>query len=270
MEYKNHTAVFAFIFSPSFAGAAQPHGFLNVLFTLDVGKRHFRAIVTGTNSLLRLSAAFIAALYIDKDLEYVHTFMNVCFFPRLKVSPRVADHLVSLRLTRGTATFDLSEEAGGRCNDLSTMETVTRVSSGQAAIIPSKANASSVQMQIRESFVLERRRMVRFGTSGCEDVAAVRHAILIAASPPLRGESSRPHFHLQEEKLRNSHHFCTHSSDLDGNKESRKKIEEERRALLQPPPPPQGEAGEHWQQRWREGRRRRSSLCRHLIGADSS
>ena len=32
------------------------------------------------------SAAFIAALYIDKDLEYVHTFMNVCFFPRLKVS----------------------------------------------------------------------------------------------------------------------------------------------------------------------------------------
>ena len=30
-------------------------------------------------------AAFIAALYIDKDLEYVHTFMNVCFFPRLKV-----------------------------------------------------------------------------------------------------------------------------------------------------------------------------------------
>ena len=30
--------------------------------------------------------AFIAALYIDKDLEYVHTFMNVCFFPRLKVS----------------------------------------------------------------------------------------------------------------------------------------------------------------------------------------
>lgn len=32
------------------------------------------------------SPAFIAALYIDKDLEYVHTFMNVCFFPRLKVS----------------------------------------------------------------------------------------------------------------------------------------------------------------------------------------
>lgn len=34
---------------------------------------------------LVLSAAFIAALYIDKDLEFVHTFMNVCFFPRLKV-----------------------------------------------------------------------------------------------------------------------------------------------------------------------------------------
>ncbi|KAG8571942.1 hypothetical protein GDO81_011835 [Engystomops pustulosus] len=31
-----------------------------------------------------LFSAFIAALYIDKDLEYVHTFMNVCFFPRLK------------------------------------------------------------------------------------------------------------------------------------------------------------------------------------------
>lgn len=38
------------------------------------------------NFFLFLSAAFIAALYIDKDLEYVHTFMNVCFFPRLKVS----------------------------------------------------------------------------------------------------------------------------------------------------------------------------------------
>lgn len=32
------------------------------------------------------TVAFIAALYIDKDLEFVHTFMNVCFFPRLKVS----------------------------------------------------------------------------------------------------------------------------------------------------------------------------------------
>lgn len=34
------------------------------------------------------TAAFIAALYIDKDLEFVHTFMNVCFFPRLKVSDK--------------------------------------------------------------------------------------------------------------------------------------------------------------------------------------
>lgn len=54
-----------------------------------MGTEHFSAIVTETNSRLRLSAAFIAALYIDKDLEYVHTFMNVCFFPRLKVSPDV-------------------------------------------------------------------------------------------------------------------------------------------------------------------------------------
>lgn len=39
--------------------------------------------------------AFIAALYIDKDLEYVHTFMNVCFFPRLKV--RSVSFLLSCR-----------------------------------------------------------------------------------------------------------------------------------------------------------------------------
>lgn len=38
-----------------------------------------------TFSLFFSSPAFIAALYIDKDLEFVHTFMNVCFFPRLKV-----------------------------------------------------------------------------------------------------------------------------------------------------------------------------------------
>jgi len=36
-------------------------------------------------SFFFFSSAFIAALYIDKDLEFVHTFMNVCFFPRLKV-----------------------------------------------------------------------------------------------------------------------------------------------------------------------------------------
>lgn len=36
--------------------------------------------------ILLFYLAFIAALYIDQDLDYVRTFMNVCFFPRLKVS----------------------------------------------------------------------------------------------------------------------------------------------------------------------------------------
>ncbi|MEQ2200649.1 hypothetical protein XENOCAPTIV_001284 [Xenoophorus captivus] len=40
--------------------------------------------VSNMNVEQKLSGSFIAALYIDKDLEYVHTFMNVCFFPRLK------------------------------------------------------------------------------------------------------------------------------------------------------------------------------------------
>lgn len=42
--------------------------------------------------------------------------MNVCFFPRLKVSRRI----------RRCLTFDLAEEEGGvGLNDLSTTETVT-------------------------------------------------------------------------------------------------------------------------------------------------
>lgn len=43
-----------------------------------------RPVALRTKTLADLLESFIAALYIDKDLEYVHTFMNVCFFPRLK------------------------------------------------------------------------------------------------------------------------------------------------------------------------------------------
>lgn len=68
---------------------AKPHIFLNVLFTLREGNGYISGFNTLNKSLLFVSAAFIAALYIDKDLEYVHTFMNVCFFPRLKVSSSI-------------------------------------------------------------------------------------------------------------------------------------------------------------------------------------
>uniref|UniRef100_A0AAR2K8B8 Ribonuclease 3 n=1 Tax=Pygocentrus nattereri TaxID=42514 RepID=A0AAR2K8B8_PYGNA len=43
-----------------------------------------RPVALRTKTLADLLESFIAALYIDKDLEFVHTFMNVCFFPRLK------------------------------------------------------------------------------------------------------------------------------------------------------------------------------------------
>ncbi|KAK7809819.1 hypothetical protein U0070_008469 [Myodes glareolus] len=43
-----------------------------------------RPVALRTKMLADLLESFIAALYIDKDLEYVHTFMNVCLFPRLK------------------------------------------------------------------------------------------------------------------------------------------------------------------------------------------
>ncbi|KAA0725621.1 Ribonuclease 3 [Triplophysa tibetana] len=43
-----------------------------------------RPVALRTKTLADLLESFIAALYIDKDLEYVHAFMNVCFFPRLK------------------------------------------------------------------------------------------------------------------------------------------------------------------------------------------
>ncbi|KAJ1201125.1 hypothetical protein NDU88_004940 [Pleurodeles waltl] len=43
-----------------------------------------KPVALRTKTLADLMESFIAALYIDKDLEYVHRFMNVCFFPRLK------------------------------------------------------------------------------------------------------------------------------------------------------------------------------------------
>lgn len=71
--------------------------FVNVLFTteaeMELIVKQSKAPTSFFFSRLKrrsvsfVFAAFIAALYIDKDLEYVHTFMNVCFFPRLKVSP---------------------------------------------------------------------------------------------------------------------------------------------------------------------------------------
>ncbi|KAM8966792.1 ribonuclease 3 [Pelodytes ibericus] len=63
------------------AKVAEELGMQEFAITNDKTKRNvgFR-----TKTLADLLESFIAALYIDKDLEYVHTFMNVCFFPRLK------------------------------------------------------------------------------------------------------------------------------------------------------------------------------------------
>uniref|UniRef100_A0A674NN24 Ribonuclease 3 n=1 Tax=Takifugu rubripes TaxID=31033 RepID=A0A674NN24_TAKRU len=63
------------------AKVAEELGMQEFAITNDKTKR---PVVLRTKTLADLLESFIAALYIDKDLEYVHTFMNVCFFPRLK------------------------------------------------------------------------------------------------------------------------------------------------------------------------------------------
>ncbi|XP_053570591.1 ribonuclease 3 [Bombina bombina] len=63
------------------AKVAEELGMQEFAITNDKTKR---AVALRTKTLADLLESFIAALYIDKDLEYVHTFMNVCFFPRLK------------------------------------------------------------------------------------------------------------------------------------------------------------------------------------------
>ncbi|XP_063154845.1 ribonuclease 3 isoform X2 [Candoia aspera] len=63
------------------AKVAEELGMQEFAITNDKTKR---PIALRTKTLADLLESFIAALYIDKDLEYVHTFMNVCFFPRLK------------------------------------------------------------------------------------------------------------------------------------------------------------------------------------------
>ncbi|KAM8823277.1 LOW QUALITY PROTEIN: ribonuclease 3-like [Spinachia spinachia] len=63
------------------AKVAEELGMQEFAITNDKTKR---PAALRTKTLADLLESFIAALYIDKDLEYVHTFMNVCFFPRLK------------------------------------------------------------------------------------------------------------------------------------------------------------------------------------------
>ncbi|XP_056155217.1 ribonuclease 3 [Lampris incognitus] len=63
------------------AKVAEELGMQDFAITNDKTKR---PVALRTKTLADLLESFIAALYIDKDLEYVHTFMNVCFFPRLK------------------------------------------------------------------------------------------------------------------------------------------------------------------------------------------
>lgn len=108
--------------------------------------------------------------------------MNVCFFPRLKVR-------------RHPATFDLcEEEGGGGCNDRSTIEMVTCVSSAiiasaQGALVQLTASTRAALMaqdaNQGKRLVLEQRRVDQFHrrgvwTSGWEDVAVGRCVILIA------------------------------------------------------------------------------------------
>uniref|UniRef100_A0A8C6T3M8 Ribonuclease 3 n=1 Tax=Neogobius melanostomus TaxID=47308 RepID=A0A8C6T3M8_9GOBI len=63
------------------AKVAEELGMQDFAITNDKTKR---PVALRTKTLADLLESFIAALYIDKDLEFVHTFMNVCFFPRLK------------------------------------------------------------------------------------------------------------------------------------------------------------------------------------------
>ncbi|XP_026219413.1 ribonuclease 3 [Anabas testudineus] len=63
------------------AKVAEELGMQEFAITNDKTKR---PVALRTKTLADLLESFIAALYIDKGLEYVHTFMNVCFFPRLK------------------------------------------------------------------------------------------------------------------------------------------------------------------------------------------
>ncbi|XP_053714671.1 ribonuclease 3 isoform X2 [Synchiropus splendidus] len=63
------------------AKVAEELGMQDFAITNDKTKR---PVALRTKTLADLLESFIAALYIDKDLEYVHAFMNVCFFPRLK------------------------------------------------------------------------------------------------------------------------------------------------------------------------------------------
>ncbi|XP_075069035.1 ribonuclease 3 isoform X1 [Mixophyes fleayi] len=63
------------------AKVAEELGMQEFAITNDKTKR---PVALRTKTLADLLESFIAALCIDKDLEYVHTFMNVCFFPRLK------------------------------------------------------------------------------------------------------------------------------------------------------------------------------------------
>ncbi|KAJ8376898.1 hypothetical protein SKAU_G00074780 [Synaphobranchus kaupii] len=63
------------------AKVAEELGMQEFAITNDKTKR---PVALRTKTLADLLESFIAALYIDKDLVYVHTFMNVCFFPRLK------------------------------------------------------------------------------------------------------------------------------------------------------------------------------------------
>ncbi|KAI3355462.1 hypothetical protein L3Q82_018297, partial [Scortum barcoo] len=76
-HHEGHLTLYLTCQSCGGAGHAGVHAITNA----DKTKR---PVALRTKTLADLLESFIAALYIDKDLEYVHTFMNVCFFPRLK------------------------------------------------------------------------------------------------------------------------------------------------------------------------------------------
>uniref|UniRef100_A0A4W3JT47 Ribonuclease 3 n=1 Tax=Callorhinchus milii TaxID=7868 RepID=A0A4W3JT47_CALMI len=63
------------------AKVAEELGMQDFAITNDKTKR---PVALRTKTLADLLESFIAALYIDQELEFVRTFMNVCFFPRLK------------------------------------------------------------------------------------------------------------------------------------------------------------------------------------------
>ena len=75
-------------------------------------------------NLADLLESFVAALYLDKGIKYVEAFMEVCFFPRLKVMTYFDTNQKSnLHYTRSITPKRACNEWRGPCPRLSAWAT---------------------------------------------------------------------------------------------------------------------------------------------------